>query len=189
LFAAHSGEIDKLVKKVERQIPFFVDRAALSYTPYMQSLIDSLWSCPFKGSLKKLFMEVRAMELLLLQWELFAQPLAPAGVLKNKTDIEKIYLAREILTKNIHQPPTLTQLAKLCGLNEFKLKNGFRQVFGSTVFGCFNDMRLQQAMRLIRHTGKSFTEIAYETGYAHPQHFYRAFRRQFGITPGQARLR
>ena len=187
LFAAHSEQLDGLLEKVVRQEPFFVDRPPLSFTPYMQSMIDSLWACPVRGSLKKLFMEIRTMELLLLQWQLFGLPLAPVGILRNRSDVEKIHFAKELLEKDLQDPPTLAELARLCGLNEFKLKKGFKEVFGATVFGHFNTLRLQRALLLLRNTDRSVTEIAYETGYAHPQHFHRAFKRQFGVAPGQMR--
>jgi len=189
LFGAHSGPMDVLVEKVMRQEPFFVERPQLGYTPYMQTLIDSLWTSPLKGNMKKLFLEVRAMELMLLQCELLGQTLAPTGVLKNKSDVEKIHFARELLMKDLQHPPTLAALARLCGLNEFKLKRGYKEVFGATVFGHFNSLRMQQAMQLLRHTDRSITAIAYETGYAHAQHFNRAFKKEFGISPGKARTK
>jgi AraC-like DNA-binding protein len=81
----------------------------------------------------------------------------------------------------------LAELARLCGLNEFKLKKGYKEAFGATVFGHFNSMRMKQALLLLRNTDRSITEIAYETGYAHSQHFNRAFKKEFGISPGEAR--
>src|SRR6201999_3899250 len=122
-----------------------------------------LWSCPFRGDGRKLFMEIKTMELMLLQWELFGQSLVPAGVLKNKSDVEKIHFAREVLMNRLQHPPTLAELARICGLNEFKLKKGYKEVFGTTVFGHFNAMRMQQAMLLLRNTDRSITEIAFET--------------------------
>ena len=46
------------------------------------------------------------------------------------------------------------------------------------------DKRLQEAQRMIYEGEKNISAIAYELGYAHPQHFHRAFKKQFGVTPG-----
>ncbi|HVI47715.1 MAG TPA: AraC family transcriptional regulator [Chitinophaga sp.] len=187
LFAAYSTEMDHIVEKVAAGKPFLVQQPQALYTPYMQSVIQSIWDSPLKGSLRKLFLETKMMELMLLQWSLFTQPQNKESILKNRQDKERIHLAREILLKDIQQPPSLTQLAVLCGMNEFKLKKGFKEVFNDTVFGYFNKIRLEQARHLLLHTDKTITDIAYETGYAHPQHFNRAFKKQFGITPGNIR--
>ena len=127
------------------------------------------------------------MELLLLQWQQFKSPAVPARMPWRKEDVDKMHLAREILRQRIQDPPGLAELARLCGLNEFKLKKGFREVFGTTVFGYFNTLRLEQARLLICNTSLSISEIAYQTGWAHPQHFNRAFKKHYGIPPGQVR--
>jgi AraC-like DNA-binding protein len=41
------------------------------------------------------------------------------------------------------------------------------------------------AKRLLYEGEKNVSMIAYELGYAHPQHFNRAFKKQFGIAPGE----
>ncbi|HVU98748.1 MAG TPA: AraC family transcriptional regulator [Puia sp.] len=187
LFAGHSKEMDLLTDNVRTQRPFLTHRPGRSFTPAMQSVIRLLWNNPFRGGLKGLYMEAKTMELLLLQWESFH---ASAPYAKNpwrKEDIDKLHAAKEILQQRIQDPPTLTALARCCGLNEFKLKKGFREVFGVTVFGYFNTLRLEQAHLLLRTTSSSISEIAFQTGWAHPQHFHRAFKKQYGITPGASR--
>jgi len=186
LFAAHSGEMDLLTENVQRQRPFLMHRPGTTYTPAMQSIIRSLWNNPFRGSSKKLFMEAKTIELLLLQWSSFHEPGATKTSWR-KEDLDKLHAAREILQQHIQTPPTLATLARMCHLNEFKLKKGFREVFGITVFGYFNTLRLEQAHLLLLSSRLSISEIAYQTGWAHPQHFHRAFKKQYGLTPGQLR--
>jgi AraC family transcriptional regulator, transcriptional activator of the genes for pyochelin and ferripyochelin receptors len=187
LFSAHSAELDNLAEKVLAGKPFLIEQPARIYTPYMQTVINALWNCPLRGGLKSLYLETRITELMLLQWGLFTLAPKSFSVLKNKADMEKMHLAKELLLKDIYNPPSLAELAQLCGTNEFKLKKGFKEVFNDTVFGYFNTIRLEQAMQLIRDTGKTMAEIAHETGYAHQQHFTRAFKKQFGVTPGSLR--
>jgi AraC-like DNA-binding protein len=187
LFDAHSRQMDGLTEKAAAQHPFLVHRPDQPFTPAMQSIICSLWDNPFKGGMKSLYLEAKTMELLLLQWQQLNGPAAPGKMPWRKEDLDKMHLAREILQQRIQDPPSLTGLARLCGLNEFKLKKGFREIFGTTVFGYFNTLRLEQAHHLLCNTRLSISDIAYQTGWAHPQHFHRAFKKHYGITPGQVR--
>lgn len=187
LFDAHSHQMDDLTEKIIAQRPFLVHRPDQHFTSSMQAVIHSMWDNPYKGGMKSLYLEVRTMELMLLQWQQFNAPAVPGKLPWRKEDLDKMYFAREILQQRIQDPPSLAGLARLCGLNEFKLKKGFREVFGTTVFGYFNTLRLEQAHQLLCNTSLSVSEIAYQTGWAHPQHFNRAFKRHYGITPGQVR--
>jgi AraC family transcriptional regulator, transcriptional activator of the genes for pyochelin and ferripyochelin receptors len=57
------------------------------------------------------------------------------------------------------------------------------QAFQTSVFAFVQSQRLEEAKRMIFEGEKNISEIAYELGYAHPQHFHRAFKKRFGITP------
>jgi len=89
--------------------------------------------------------------------------------------------------KTLHQPPTLTQLVLLTQLNEYQLKKGFKALFGTSVFGYIHQYRMALAQRLLLDTSKSAKEIAYEIGYSSPQHFSKAFKKEFGQSPNSIR--
>jgi AraC-like DNA-binding protein len=73
------------------------------------------------------------------------------------------------------------------GLNEYKLKRGFRELFGTTVFAYLSEQRLALAKRMLLDTDKTAAEIAFELGYATPQHFSAAFKKRFGVSPKSMR--
>ncbi|HVI46427.1 MAG TPA: AraC family transcriptional regulator [Chitinophaga sp.] len=161
----------------------------LPITPRMQLLIDEINSCDYEGGLKDLFLQAKALELLVLQCHQFEQAAdqpKTTGKIR-EADIRKLYLAKEILLKDLQHPPTLASLARQTGLNEFKLKAGFREVFHDSVFGCFKKYRLAVAHRLLTENRKPVTEVAYETGYSTVQHFSNEFKKHFGISPARAR--
>lgn len=81
-------------------------------------------------------------------------------------------------------PPSLLALARQVGLNDFKLKRGFRQVFGTTAFGYLHDQRMERARQLLEERRFNVTEVACTVGYANPSHFAAAFKRKFGVNPG-----
>lgn len=101
--------------------------------------------------------------------------------------MERIYYAREYLLANACTPPSLTELAKAAGINEFKLKQGFKETFGNTVFGYLSDYRLMKAKELLADKQVDIKNISNDLGYSSVQHFNKAFSKKFGISPGKAR--
>lgn len=76
------------------------------------------------------------------------------------------------------------ELAHKCGLNDFKLKSGFKQLYGNTVFGYLGNLRMEVALRLLKEQ-KSVRLVAEEIGYKNPQHFTAAFKKKYGVLPSQ----
>lgn len=150
----------------------------------LHNCIDSLLHCKYAESLKRMFFFSRAIEMLVLQAEAFDRVYNGRSVyLRNDHDRERIFFARDCLLKNIDAPPTLSQLARMAGLNEFKLKKGFKETFNQTVFEYLSDVRLETAKNDLLNTSKSVTEIARELGYSSLQHFSAAFSKKFGVSP------
>jgi AraC family transcriptional activator of pyochelin receptor len=81
-------------------------------------------------------------------------------------------------------PPSLTKLADVAGTNTFKLKNGFKELFGTTVFGYLNEVKLVQAKDMLL-SGIQIKEVADILGYSSVQHFGTAFRKKFNTSPGK----
>jgi len=152
----------------------------------IQSVINEIIHCQYSKELKNLFLLSKSIELLVLQAELYNEQKAQKYI-KSKKDKTKLIEAKELLTARIENPPTLSELSKLVALNEYKLKRGFKELFGTTVFGYIHQIRMDLAKRLLLGTSKSAKEIAYETGYGSPQHFSKVFKEQFGIPPNSIR--
>lgn len=184
--AANNGPVlDKYAERVENRLPVYLERAQ-RITPKMMQVIDEVNHCHFTGGLKKLFLQSKAIELLALQSEQIEQETlrnAPAEGKVTRSDEERIVYARDLLLQHAQSPLSLGELARKAGINEFKLKNGFKKVFDNTVFGYLSDYRLEQGHQLVREGKLSFTEIADELGYSSLQHFSHAFRKKFGISP------
>jgi AraC-like DNA-binding protein len=102
-------------------------------------------------------------------------------------DIGRLERARRILVSRMTAPPRLPELARLAGLNEAKLKAGFRARFGETVYGHLRRLRLEEAHRLLRQERYDVTEVALRVGYANPSKFAAAFKALFGVSPSQVR--
>ncbi len=150
--------------------------------------IKQIIHCSYSNELKKLFLLSKSVELLVLTAECYEHANNKKGnFIKTKADKEKIIAARDLINERLDCPPGLCEIAKVIGLNEYKLKRGFREIFDTTVFGYLTDQRLQLANRYLQNTQKTSAEIAYTLGYASPQHFNIAYKKKFGITPNSVR--
>lgn len=153
----------------------------------IQQVIQQIINCNYSGDLKKLFMLSKCIELLVLCAESYDLANKKDPFIKNKADKEKIIAVRDLINERVTDPPNLSQISRLVGLNEYKLKRGFKETFNNTVFGYLAEQRLHLAHQYLRDTKKTAAEISYELGYATPQHFNNAFKKKFGLTPFSVR--
>ena len=153
-------------------------------TPEIQMAVQQVLNCPYQGVVKQLYLEGKANELmaLTLQQLLMDSQKSNNFPVLGKSDVDRIHQAKEILLTNLNNPPSLMNLARLVGLNDYKLKLGFRQVFGTTAFGYLRECRMLEARQLLE-TGLNVTEVARTVGYASESSFTNAFRKKFGVTP------
>lgn len=156
-------------------------------TPAMKRATCQLLNCDYQGITRYLYLESKALELIALKLEQMTdQPeISNHYRLLKLQDIERIYHAREILLSNLEHPPSLLTLAHQVGLNDYKLKAGFRQVFGTTVFGYLRSLRMEQAHHLLSAQRMTVSEVARLVGYSSLSRFSSAFKQQFGICPSE----
>lgn len=189
--AANNGPVlDKMAERIESRKPVYHAKGH-HITPRMLQVIDEVRNCHFTGGLKKLFLQSKSIELLALQCEQVEQESRRSCQVNKvtRTDEDRIYHARDLLLAHAQEPLSLTELARKAGINEFKLKSGFKKVFDNTVFGYLSDYRLDQAKQMMREGEYSFTDIASELGYSSLQHFSNAFRKKFGVSPSEVKKR
>jgi AraC family transcriptional regulator, transcriptional activator of the genes for pyochelin and ferripyochelin receptors len=156
--------------------------------PTIQQVIDQVIHNRYAGDLLNLFLLSKSIEILVLCAEsclLAAEK--KETYLKTAADKERIIAARDLVNQRVHCPPSLTEIATAVGLNEYKLKRGFKETFQTTVFGYLTSQRLLLAKRYLLDTDKTAAEIAFDLGYATPQHFNNAFKKHFGHTPDSLR--
>ncbi|HTJ11256.1 MAG TPA: AraC family transcriptional regulator [Dinghuibacter sp.] len=183
LFSGYLEEMAPFAEKLAKGEPFVLHSPAKGLSHTLQYFFDSFWARTLPLPVGRLYFESRVMELLANQCHLLLEaPLQHPAI--GKADLEKIHHSRDVILQNLCNPLSLEELSKRVCLNEFKLKRYFKQVFGLSVFALVQEERLQRAKRLIFEGEKNISAIAYELGYAHPQHFQRAFKQRFGVTPG-----
>ncbi|MED1783512.1 AraC family transcriptional regulator [Brevibacillus fortis] len=105
----------------------------------------------------------------------------------SRSDREKIHTARDILLENMESPPSLIELARMAQLNEYKLKIGFKEEFGTSVFAYLRERRLEKALGLLREGSMNVSEVALIVGFSNFSHFSEAFRKQYGLNPSEVK--
>lgn len=103
-------------------------------------------------------------------------------------DIRKIRKGRDIILTNLEADfPTLREFALQLGTNEFKLKYGFRELYGTSVHRFLMNERFRKAQMMIQYTDQSLKSIAHINGFKSSSHFSRAFKKKYGYAPSDLR--
>jgi AraC-like DNA-binding protein len=157
----------------------------LNMSPAGNMAIQQIINCPYRSTLKRLFLEGKALELISYS---LAQVVTPEDPFQNNTelrpnDMESAMEARNILISNLENPPSLLALAKQVGTNKNKLNKRFKQIFGTSVFDYLRMHRLERAKELLDNKNMSVGEAAAHVGYSHQSSFTRAFKNHFGTIP------
>ncbi len=126
-------------------------------------------------------LQIAALNLLAEQTRRFQPAIRPTTTLR-ATDQTQLLAARDILLTQFHLPLTIGYLCARVGTNEFKLKQGFRQLFGTSPYRMLTDIRMQHARSLLEE-GRQVSSVAYKVGYQHLSSFSAAFSRYYGHSP------
>ena len=154
-------------------------------TPMMVTVLQQILQCPYQGIVKRIYLESKVTELiaLVVAHEIAIQQGEDEKSTLKPEQLERVHYAKEILLRDLSNPPTLEELARQVGLNDFLLKKGFRQAFGTTVFGELRAYRIEMAQRLLAEQDFTVAEVAYQVGYASVGAFAKAFHKRFGLSP------
>ncbi len=156
----------------------------LRMTVAISHIVYEIIKCSYVGGVKRLWLEAKTLELL-------AHILVQIGENKEKGDKLKfrkdemlsIMKTKDILVENLLEPPSLLELSRLAGINKNKLNQGFRELYGISVFEFLRYKRLERGKELLINKEKSIAEISAEIGYAQQCNFTKAFKKQFGVNP------
>lgn len=184
LAATGSSALRDFAKQIKKGKAHTLAQQNMVLDAAMQQCISAVAHYQGSEDTMRMYVYARVAELLWLQQENYLRTQRPQPLyVKTEYDRERIVFARDYLLTHMDAPPTLLQLAAIAGINEFKLKRGFKELFNQTVFAYLADVRLQMAARALREKKKTITQIAFELGYASPQHFSMAFKKKFGVAP------
>lgn len=184
IFNNDLGVLRTFGDSIEKMQPSIMGNRSYAITPRMKEVLFEIRNCHYTGSLKKIFIEAKVIELLTLQIDQINAGLDDPATSLKKEDVDKLHEVRDIILQHLVTPYSIEQLSRMAGINRTKLQEGFKEIFGSTVFSYITQARMEQAKGLILE-GKyaSIAEVASLIGYKNPQHFTAAFKRTFGYLP------
>jgi AraC-like DNA-binding protein len=183
LFTPESPFMNTFREKQSEAVPTFTFKAPM--VAAMERIIHEIKNAPYTGHLKGLYLEAKSVELFLQQVQQFDLPEKPLRL--TPADTARLHAVKSYIDQHYGEVCSISSLARMAGINQTKLKTGFKALFSHTVFGYVSDIRLQQAKQLLQDQKMPVNEVAELAGYKHPHHFSAAFKRKFGVLPRELR--
>ncbi|MEM7658989.1 MAG: AraC family transcriptional regulator [Bacteroidota bacterium] len=150
----------------------------------LSMVVSQMFNESYVPSNDVLYYQGKSLELLSFY---FHQEESDAGekcpFLLDEYKINQLRQAKRIVQEQMLQPPTLKELARIIGLNEYQLKVGFKNVYGKSVFQYLTEYKMEYARKLLDEQHLRVNEVSDKVGYSSPSHFIVAFKRHFGVTP------
>ena len=153
-------------------------------SPSMAIVLSQLFHYNLNPSIKNLYYKGKGYELLSLYFNRSEDPNAEqCPFLIDEENVLKIRKAKEIMILNMAEPPSLDELSDQVGLSLKKLKMGFKQIYGDTVYGFLFDYKMDYARQLLDSGSYNVNEVGLKIGYSTGSHFIAAFKKKFATTP------
>lgn len=93
------------------------------------------------------------------------------------------------LEQNCHREVDLEELARIANMSRRSFLRVFQSATGTSPLAWIIEQRINRACKLLRHTDRQVTEIAFDVGFNDSNYFTRQFRKMTGISPRDYRLR
>jgi len=145
--------------------------------------LNQVFNVQLSDSTNRIFYQGKILELLALYFSEKKPNMENCPFLNDKETVRKIKHAKEHLLHHLESPPSLKELSRVAGLNEYQLKAGFKEIYGNTIYGYLLDHKLDNARILLDSRQYQVAEVAYNVGYTNPSHFIAAFKKKYGVTP------
>ena len=184
-------EFHKLFSSSSSDIPFFENKS-LNQKHYSENLISNsilivlnqIIKNDMDNSTRSLLYKAKIYELFSLIFKKTKEiDLDQCPFLNNDENLKKIAKAKDVILKDIKNPPSLIELSKTIDLSLKNLKKGFKEIYGKPVYKYLFDFKMERAKQLLSNGNFNVNEVSYDLGYSSSSHFIAAFKKKYGITP------
>ncbi len=149
------------------------------------AVIQTIQQCNYIGLTRKIFLESKVFELIALAYNGLERNQDPVKL--SSADQQFIHYAAQLIKDHLDNPYTIIQLARKVGINQTKLKDGFKVLYGTTVFNYMQTLRMNKAHASLLSTHLSIYEISLASGFKNTSNFSASFKKVFGYSPSQLR--
>ncbi len=181
-FFSKVAELIQFLNEENKDKKYYLDK---ELTPSEILVLNQIFKEQIHSSLHNLYLKGKIYELLSLYFNKNEGGDQACPFLEDEENVEKIKKAKKIVIANMADPPSLQQIADEIVLSVPKLKEGFKHIYGDTVFNFLLDYKLEYARRLLLSKKHNISEISNEIGYSTASHFISAFKKKYGTTPKQ----
>jgi AraC-like DNA-binding protein len=153
-------------------------------TPAIAVVLSQIMNYNLHPSIKELYIKGKVYELISLYFNKSTDAdLEQCPFLVDEDNVKRIRQAKEIMISHMAEPPSLPELAKQVGLSLKKLKEGFKQIYGDSVYSFLFDYKMEHARRLLETGQNNVNEVGLKVGYSTSSHFIAAFKKKYATTP------
>ncbi len=157
-------------------------RSTLPWLPKLVAIGNNVINHSYSGVLSRFYHESLALRFLIeVAVSLNDQTRAYAAI--GRIPYDRANQAREILDRNLIDPPRALDLARQVGINLTTLQANFKAAFGTTIFGYVRMRRLELGRLLIMDHGLRIAEAGLRVGFSNAAAFTAAYRKHFGRPP------
>ncbi|MCR9263428.1 MAG: AraC family transcriptional regulator [Flavobacteriaceae bacterium] len=153
-------------------------------SPAIAVVLSQLMNYNLHPSIKQLYIKGKVYELISLYFNKTEDAdLEQCPFLADEDNVRRIRMAKEIMISRMAEPPTLAELSQEIGLSLKKLKEGFKQIYGDSVYGFLFDYKMEYARKMLETGKHNVNEVGLKVGYSTASHFIASFKKKYGTTP------
>ncbi|WP_437918671.1 helix-turn-helix domain-containing protein [Sphingobacterium sp. LRF_L2] len=190
LLDAYAGEsklMDTFIESIQGDYSSMLTPRRMPIDPKIVNTIADIKACPYEGLSRKIYLESKVYEI--IAYLMHNGEKKASTVKLGKDDRDRIHYAAHLLREQLDLPMTIIELSRHVGVNQTKLKSGFREMFGTSVFGYLQEIKMHHAKQALLDTDISIQEIGYKLGYQNTSNFSIAFKKFHGCSPIKMRGR
>lgn len=153
-------------------------------SPAIAVILSQMINYNLHRSVKELYVKGKVYELISLYFNKSTDTdIEQCPFLVDEDNVKRIRKAKEIIIARMAEPPTLNELSNEIGLSLKKLKEGFKQIYGDSVFSFLFDYKMEYARKMLETGQYNVNEVGLKVGYSTASHFISAFKKKYGTTP------
>lgn len=180
-FFTQVAELIHFLKDENKDKKYYLDK---ELSPSEVLVLNQIFNNHMHESLQKLYLKAKVFELLSLYFNKNDNDQS-CPFLDDEENVDKIKKAKQIVIDNMAEPPSLQELSNQVDLPLQKLNDGFKHIYGDSIFNFLLDYKLEYARKMLVSKKYNVSEISLSVGYSTASHFISAFKKKYGTTPKQ----